>query len=104
MHLDIESVHDGTKAMEMQCLLPGIDHPTKSAGWKGKGAHFLKTSAAMGTVELTGLEMMATHALGQYLEMPSQSPWTMPAYPDDRCWQPSLIETDSPCCHRVDTP
>ena len=37
-------------------------------------AHFLKTSAAMGTVELTGLEMMATQALGQYLEMPSQSP------------------------------
>ena len=41
--------------------------------------HFLKTSAAIGTVELTGFEMMATQALGQYLEMPSQSPCTMPA-------------------------
>ena len=33
----------------------------------------------MGTVELTGLEMMATHALGQYLAMPSHSVFTMPA-------------------------
>ena len=42
-------------------------------------AHFLKTSAAMGTVELTGLEMMATQASGQYLATPSHRVFTMPA-------------------------
>lgn len=36
------------------------------------------TSAAMGTVELTGLEMMATQACGQCRAMPSQSVLTMP--------------------------
>ena len=43
-----------------------------------KMAHFLKTSAAIGTVELTGFEMMATHALGQYLATPSHRVFTMP--------------------------
>ena len=45
----------------------------------GNTPAFLKTSAAMGTVELTGLLMMATQALGQYLAMPSHSVCTMPA-------------------------
>ena len=40
--------------------------------------YFLKTSAAMGTVELTGLEMMATQALGQYFAMPSLKVFTIP--------------------------
>ena len=39
----------------------------------------LKTSAAMGTVELTGLEMMATQAPGQYLATPAHRFATMPA-------------------------
>ncbi len=40
--------------------------------------YFLKTSAAMGTVEFTGLEMIATHAFGQYLAMPSHRVFTIP--------------------------
>mmetsp|Transcript_27161 Transcript_27161/g.69129 ORF Transcript_27161/g.69129 Transcript_27161/m.69129 type:complete len:244 (-) Transcript_27161:335-1066(-) len=39
----------------------------------------LNTSAAMGTVELTGLEMMATQAVGQCLAMASHRLATMPA-------------------------
>ena len=42
-------------------------------------AHLLKTSAAMGTVELTGLEMMATQACGQYLATAAHKSRTMPA-------------------------
>ena len=42
-------------------------------------ADLLKTSAAMGTVELTGLEMMATQAPGQYLATPAHRFATMPA-------------------------
>mmetsp|Transcript_16189 Transcript_16189/g.29160 ORF Transcript_16189/g.29160 Transcript_16189/m.29160 type:complete len:296 (-) Transcript_16189:433-1320(-) len=37
------------------------------------------TSTAMGTVEFTGLEMMATQAVGQCTAMASQRPWTIPA-------------------------
>ena len=44
-----------------------------------RGAHRLNTSAAMGTVELTGLEMMATQAAGQYLAMAAHRSRTMPA-------------------------
>lgn len=40
--------------------------------------HLLNTSAAMGTVELTGFEMMATHAFGQFLAIASQSAFTIP--------------------------
>ena len=36
-----------------------------------QSVHLLKTSAAIGTVELTGLEMMATQACGQYLATPA---------------------------------
>jgi hypothetical protein len=39
----------------------------------------LKTSAAIGTVLLTGLLMIATHASGQACAMPSHRPATMPA-------------------------
>ena len=39
----------------------------------------LSTSTQMGTVELTGLEMMVMMALGQYLATPVQSVLTMPA-------------------------
>ena len=46
---------------------------------KHSATHFLRTSAAMGTVELTGLEMMLTKACGQYLATPSASVLTMPA-------------------------
>ena len=42
-------------------------------------AYLLKTSAAMGTVELTGLEMMATQACGQYLATAAHKSRTMPA-------------------------
>jgi hypothetical protein len=45
-------------------------------GWP---AHRLKTSAAMGTVEFTGLEMIATQALGQLFAIASHSAFTMPA-------------------------
>lgn len=38
----------------------------------------LKTSAAMGTVELTGLEIIATQAFGQLLAIASHSVFTMP--------------------------
>ena len=41
--------------------------------------YFLKTSAAIGTVELTGLDMIATQALGQYFAMPSLRVFTIPA-------------------------
>ena len=44
-------------------------------------AHRLKTSAAMGTVELTGLEMIATQAAGQHLAMATHRSRTMPACP-----------------------
>ena len=40
---------------------------------------FLKTSQTMGTVELTGLEMTRTNALGQFLTMPSDKSRIMPA-------------------------
>lgn len=40
---------------------------------------FCSTSAAMGTVLLTGLEMMATQAAGQCCAMPCARPRTMPA-------------------------
>mmetsp|Transcript_1212 Transcript_1212/g.2609 ORF Transcript_1212/g.2609 Transcript_1212/m.2609 type:complete len:302 (+) Transcript_1212:103-1008(+) len=39
----------------------------------------LNTSAAIGTVELTGLEMMATQAWGQWRAIPSHRVRTMPA-------------------------
>ena len=39
----------------------------------------LKTSAAIGTVLLTGLLMIATHASGHAWAMPSHRPATMPA-------------------------
>jgi hypothetical protein len=39
----------------------------------------LNTSAAMGTVELTGFEMMATHASGQATAMALHRVATMPA-------------------------
>ena len=42
-------------------------------------ADLLKTSAAMGTVELTGLDMMATQAPGQYLATPAHRFATIPA-------------------------
>ena len=45
----------------------------------GRYVYLLKTSAAMGTVELTGLEMMATQAWGQYLATPAHRSRTMPA-------------------------
>lgn len=51
-----------------------------SAGSRAR-ADRLKTSAAMGTVELTGLEMMATNAAGQYLAMATHRSRTMPACP-----------------------
>jgi hypothetical protein len=38
-----------------------------------------RTSAAMGTVEFTGLEMTKTNALGQNCATPSMRPLTMPA-------------------------
>lgn len=41
--------------------------------------HLLKTSAAIGTVELTGLEMMATSALGEYFAIPAARSRTIPA-------------------------
>lgn len=41
--------------------------------------HFLKTSAAIGTVELTGFDMIATQALGQYFATPSLKVLTIPA-------------------------
>lgn len=41
--------------------------------------YFLKTSAAIGTVELTGLDMIATQALGQYFATPSLNVLTIPA-------------------------
>ena len=44
-----------------------------------RGAHRLKTSAAIGTVELTGLLMIATQAAGQYLAMATHRSLTMPA-------------------------
>uniref|UniRef100_A0A0A9EUG6 Pco104294 n=1 Tax=Arundo donax TaxID=35708 RepID=A0A0A9EUG6_ARUDO len=40
---------------------------------------FLKTSAAMGTVELTGLLITSTIALGQHFAIPSQRVRTIPA-------------------------
>jgi len=40
---------------------------------------FLRTSAAMGTVEFTGLEIMVMRASGQFLATPSTRPATMPA-------------------------
>ena len=39
----------------------------------------LSTSAAIGTVELTGFEMMLTTALGQCCATATASAWTMPA-------------------------
>ena len=44
-------------------------------------AYLLKTSAAMGTVELTGFDMMFTMALGQYFAQPSARVFTMPGRP-----------------------
>ena len=41
--------------------------------------YFLKTSAAIGTVELTGFDMIATQALGQYFAIPSLKVLTIPA-------------------------
>ena len=60
-------------------------------------AHLLKTSAAMGTVELTGLEMMATQACGQYLATAAHKSRTMPA----ACNLGILVLLGSPCmrCH-----
>ncbi len=40
---------------------------------------FLRTSATMGTVELTGLEMTSTKALGECSAMPTAMSRTMPA-------------------------
>lgn len=40
---------------------------------------FLKTSATMGTVELTGLEMTSTKALGAVVAIPVARSLTMPA-------------------------
>ena len=40
---------------------------------------FLKTSATMGTVELTGLEMTRTKALGAVVAIPVAKSLTMPA-------------------------
>ena len=40
---------------------------------------FLRTSAAMGTVELTGLEMTRTNALGAVLAIPVARSRTIPA-------------------------
>ena len=40
----------------------------------------LSTSAKMGTVELTGFEMMRKHALGQLLEHCSAIPFTIEAF------------------------
>lgn len=40
---------------------------------------FLRTSAAMGTVELTGFEMMAITASGQNSAQPSTKVLTIPA-------------------------
>jgi len=40
---------------------------------------FLKTSATMGTVELTGLEITRTKALGAVVAMPVARSRTMPA-------------------------
>lgn len=42
-------------------------------------SHTLRTSAKMGTVELTGLEMTRKHALGQLLEHCSAMPLTIEA-------------------------
>jgi len=52
--------------------------PTAKNQREQSGTYFLKTSAAMGTVEFTGLEMIATHAFGQYLAMPSHRVFTIP--------------------------
>lgn len=41
--------------------------------------YLLKTSAAIGTVELTGFEMIATKAFGQYFATPAARSLTMPA-------------------------
>mmetsp|Transcript_6947 Transcript_6947/g.15210 ORF Transcript_6947/g.15210 Transcript_6947/m.15210 type:complete len:204 (+) Transcript_6947:503-1114(+) len=41
---------------------------------------FLRTSAAIGTVEFTGFEMIASVASGQYLPQPSTSVFTMLAF------------------------
>ena len=54
------------------------DTSQSSLEWQ-YGAYLLKTSAAMGTVELTGLEMMATQACGQYLATAAHKSRTMPA-------------------------
>lgn len=40
----------------------------------------LKTSAAIGTVEFTGLLIMLTMALGQHLAIPSHKVFTIPAF------------------------
>lgn len=42
--------------------------------------HTLRTSAKIGTVELTGLEMTRKHALGQLLEHCSAMPLTIEAF------------------------
>jgi hypothetical protein len=41
--------------------------------------YFFKTSATIGTVELTGLEMTATKAFGQYSVIPIARSLTIPA-------------------------
>ena len=63
-------------------------------------AHFLKTSAAMGTVELTGLEMMATQASGQYLATPSHRVFTMPMLQGMGMSQGKLHLRSAPPLHR----
>ena len=52
---------------------------TPKSRFGSKVPAFLKTSAAIGTVELTGLLITLTIAFGQHLTIPSQSVLTIPA-------------------------
>ena len=75
---DVESGNT-EKATEECKFLSNIFSRYRAYRLGSKTPSFLKTSATMGTVELTGLEMTRTTALGAVVAIPVARSLTMPA-------------------------